>query len=148
MKVILLQDVPKIGKKYEVKEVSGGYASNFLFPRKLASVATPEATLKAETERKRTDDMKKMQEDLLSKNMEGISKIKITLQEKANEAGHLYSKVQAKEIAKAVKVQTGLDVEEHFIELKESIKTIGEHEITVLAHGKKAIFVLNIEELK
>ncbi|MDO8492727.1 MAG: 50S ribosomal protein L9 [bacterium] len=148
MRVILLQDVPKVGKKYEVKEVSGGYASNFLFPKKLAIVATKESSVKAESERQRITDLHKMQEDLLSKNLAGLAEIKVTLKEKANESGHLYSKVHAEEIAKAVKEQTGLDVQAQFIELKEPIKAIGEHNITVTAHGKKATFVLNIEKLK
>lgn len=148
MKVVLLQDVPKVGKKYEVKEVSGGYASNFLLPRKLAIVATSEASAKAEAERKKTDDIHKIQEDLLAKNLAGLAEIKVILKEKANESGHLYSKVHAEEIAKAVKEQTGLDAQAQFIELKEPIKAIGEHQITVRAHGKKATFVLNIEEQK
>lgn len=148
MKVVLLQDVPKIGKKYDVKEVSAGYASNFLLPRKLAVVATAEAVSKAESERQKIDDILKMQEALLAKNIAGLAEIKVTLKEKANESGHLYSKVHAEEIAKAVKEQTGLDVEARFIDLKEPIKSIGEHVVTVIAHGKKATFILNIEGLK
>ena len=51
MKVIFLQDVPRVGKRHDIKEVNDGYAMNFLFPRKLAELATSKAIAELEVQR-------------------------------------------------------------------------------------------------
>ena len=70
MKVIFLQDVSRVGKRYDVKEVNGGYAMNFLFPRKLAEPATPKALTALEMRQKEIVVEREVQEDLLIKNLE------------------------------------------------------------------------------
>ena len=72
MKVILLKDVPKIGKKYDIKEVNNGYASNFLLPKKLAEVATPEKISKIENMKKGIELERKTQNETFIKNLAQI----------------------------------------------------------------------------
>jgi len=67
MKVVLLHNVPKIGKKYEIKNVSDGHALNFLIPKGLAQVATPAAEKKAKTAILAIESELNIQADLLSK---------------------------------------------------------------------------------
>lgn len=140
MKIIFLQDVPNVGKKYEVKNVSDGYARNFLFPRKLAEIATSKAIKLFEQKRKRTEEEKKIQEDLLEKNLASLEGIKITIKEKTNEKGHLFATIHPKEIAEAVKTQNHIDIPEDMIELSKPIKERGEYKIKI----KDKEFVLEI----
>jgi len=67
MKVIFLSDVPRVGKKYDTKEVNDGYAMNFLLPRKLAVLATPKALAELEMHKKEIAIEREVQEDLLMK---------------------------------------------------------------------------------
>ena len=73
MKVILLQDVPKIGKKFDVKDVSNGYALNFLLPRKQAKMATVKAIQEIEAEKKKYLETQKIVDEKL---LETINKLK------------------------------------------------------------------------
>ncbi|MFC1720866.1 50S ribosomal protein L9 [Patescibacteria group bacterium] len=146
MKVVLLQTVPKVGKQYEVKEVSRGFAQNFLFPQKLAEIATEKAMKAIEKKKQNSDAEAKIHEDLLIKNIVDMSGVTIVMQEKANEKGHLFAGVHKDEIVPEIKKQTQLDIDPESIQLEEPIKELGEHEIEVSAHGKSAKFTLKVEE--
>ncbi len=93
MKVIFLQDVQRVGKRHDVKDISDGYAVNFLLPRKLAVVATPRAIAELETRKKEIAIEREVQEGLLTKNLEAIKGKTITIKVKADEKGHLFSKI-------------------------------------------------------
>ncbi|OGI82257.1 50S ribosomal protein L9, partial [Candidatus Nomurabacteria bacterium RIFCSPHIGHO2_12_FULL_44_22b] len=84
MQVIFLQDVPRVGKKYDVKEVNGGYATNFLLPRKLAEMATPRALAALEMRQKEITIEREVQEDLLMKNLEEIKDKVVHIKAKAD----------------------------------------------------------------
>lgn len=131
MKVIFLQDVPRVGKKYDTKEVNDGYAVNFLLPRKLAITATSKAVAELEMKKKEIVLEREVQEDLLMKNLEEIKGKAITIKGKANELGHLFSAIHKKEIIEAMKEQNHAEIGEEFIVLEKPIKTIGEFEIIV-----------------
>jgi len=148
MKIILLQNVSNIGQKYDVKEVSNGYARNFLFPKKLAEIATDKAIKNIEVLKKAHDTEIKIQKDLLVKNIEDLSDVVIEMKEKANEKGHLFAGVHKDEIVEEIKKQTQLDIHPDFIQLKEPIKEIGEHDIVVEAEGKKNKFKLKIGKIE
>lgn len=145
MKVIFLQDVPRVGKKYDAKEISDGYAVNFLLPRKLAEAATPKAIAELEKRKKSIEIEREVQESLLLKNLEEIKGKTITMKGKANEQGHLFSAIHKKEIVEAMKSQNHADIGEEFIALEKPIKTIGEHEIPIAIKGKKSSFKLIVE---
>ncbi len=144
MKIILLKDVPKVGRKYDIKEVAEGYALNMLIPRGLAKIATKDAVAKVEQLKANDLTNKKIQEELLLKNLEVIRNLKIDIKEKANEKGHLFAGVTRERVFEEVTKATRLTLNIDSIILDKPIKEIGEHKITVEAMGKKAEFVLNI----
>lgn len=145
MKVILLNDIAKLGKRYDVKDVSSGHAINFLIPRNLAIAATTEVLKRMEKMRAAALGERKVQQELLVKNLEGLDGITITIQEKANEKGHLFGGLHREEIAREVLKQTRLTIEPSAILLEHPIKEIGTHTIEVAAAGKSAAFKLVIE---
>lgn len=140
MKVIFLQDVSRVGKKYDIKEINDGYAMNFLIPRKLAELATPKAVNELEKRKKNIEIEREVQEDLLMKNLEEIKGKVITIKGKANEKGSLFKAIHKKEIVEEMKKQNHADISEEFIILEKPIKEIGEHEILIEIKGKKSSF--------
>ncbi|MEK7641544.1 MAG: 50S ribosomal protein L9 [Patescibacteria group bacterium] len=138
MKIILLKDVAKLGKKYETKTVSDGYGINLLIPQGLAIAATPDALKRLETERAKAEGERKVQEELIVKNIEGLKDITVTIIGKANEKGHLFAGLHKEEIAKEIEKQTRLQIAPSFIELEHPLKAVGEHTIEVKAAGKSA----------
>ena len=146
MKVILLNDVPKVGKKNDIKEVNDGYAANFLLPRKLVVIATPKATAELERHKKEIIVEREIQEELLEKNLEEIKGKVITIKGKANEKGNLFSAIHKKEIIEAMKKEHRVEIDEEFLILEKPIKEIGEFEIPIQIKKKKSSFKLIVEK--
>lgn len=134
MKVILLEDVKSLGKKGQIVNVSDGYARNMIIPKKLGLEATEknlnDLKLKQRHEEKlaaqKLQEAKQMASDL--------EKIKITVAMKAGEGGRVFGSIAAKEIAQAAKDQHGLDLDKKKIQLSETIKTFGMHEVPIKLH--------------
>src|SRR3989338_7023863 len=103
MKVVLLKDVQGVGRKNEIKNVSDGYALNMLIPRKLAVMGTPAAIAHAERVKSEQDTERKIQEDLLFKNLSSMQGLNVEISGKANEQGHLFASIHADQIVAAVK---------------------------------------------
>lgn len=125
MKVILLQDVEKTGKKLEVKNVADGFAKNLLIPKGLAKPATKEALkwleMQKEIEGKKSEDALKRTQEVAS-SMEGLE---VLISVKVGDAGQLYESITAQKIAERLK-EMGYDIKKTQIELKDPIKEIGE----------------------
>ncbi|MDD4661712.1 MAG: 50S ribosomal protein L9 [Candidatus Pacebacteria bacterium] len=130
MLVLLLKDVNKIGKKDEVKNVSDGYANNFLFPKKLAKRATPEIVKKAEEQKVINDERKKLEKELLAKKAKEIEGKRFIIKAKAGEEGQLFEAISAKKIAEKVN-QNGFEISEKQIIINEPIKKIGDFKVLV-----------------
>jgi len=145
MKVIFLQDVPKVGKRHDVKEINDGYAMNFLVPRKLAVPATPSAIVELEKRKKNIEIEREVQTDLLMKNLEEIKGKVVTIIGKANDKGSLFKSIHKKEIVEEMKKQLNAHVNEEFIVLEKPIKETGEFEIPIEIKGKKSSFKLIIK---
>lgn len=145
MKIILNQDVPKVGKKYEVKNVADGHALNFLIPRGLATAATAGALKKLEIAKTMVAVDKKVQEDLLLKNLKSLDGAKIEIVEKANDKGHLFAGLHKEQIIPEIKKQTGLDVLPEFLVLEKPIKQIGEQPVEIKIQDKTAKFVVVVK---
>lgn len=145
MKVILLKDVPKIGRKYDIKNVADGYALNMLLPKKLAEIATPQAIKKVEEIKNNDLTQKKIQEELLAKNMEVIKSLSITIKGKANEKGHLFAGITKDNLILEIQKESRLSLDPELIVLEKPIKEVGEHKIPVVAGNKKAEFTLFVE---
>ncbi len=147
MRVIFLHDVPRVGKKYDVKEVNDGYAMNFLLPKKLAVTATPKAIAELELRKKEIAIEREVQEELLMKNLEEIKGKTVIIKAKADEKGHLFAQIHKKEIVEAMKEQNRADIGEEFIVLEKPIKQVGEFEIPIVIKGKKSSFKLIVEKI-
>ncbi len=139
MKIILLKDVAKIGKKYETKEVSDGFAANSLIPQRLAIAATPDAVKRIGLELSREAGEKKVQDELIDKSLKTLNGTTVSYTGKTNDKGHLFAGLHAKEIADLVGVKT-----EHII-LEKPLKEVGDHAIKVKIADKTAMFTLSIK---
>ena len=148
MKVIFLKDVPRVGRRHEIKEVNDGYAANFLFPRKLAERATPQAMAELEKRKKEIMVEREIQEELLEKSLESLKGKVVTIKAKADEKGHLFSGIHKKEISLALATEHRAAVDEEFIILDKPIKEIGEFEIPVQIKNKKSSFKVLVEKLE
>lgn len=146
MKVILTHDVPKVGKKYDVKDVADGFARNVLFVKKTAVLATKENLIRFEREKNALVGERTIRKELLLKNLEDLGESRISIFEGANEKGHLFAGVHKEEIVRFVKEQTGLDITADALLLPHAIKEVGDHEIPVEIDGKKTSFTLHIEK--
>lgn len=120
---------------------------NFLFPKKLAEMATPKAIAELEKRKKNIAIEREVQEDLLARNLEEVKGKVITIKGKANELGHLFSAIHKKEIIEAMKSQHHADISEEFIVLEKPIKEVGEHEIPIEIKDKKSSFKLIVERI-
>ena len=145
MKVIFLKDIPRIGKKYDIKDVNNGYALNFLLPKKLVERATKESVLKLEQHKKEIVIEKEIEENLLIRNLEEIKDKIITIKCKANEKGSLFSSIHKKEILEAMKKEHNIEISEESIILEKPIKTIGEFEIPISIKSQKSSFRLIVK---
>lgn len=140
MKVILQKDVAKLGRKFDIKDVSSGYAQNLLIPKGLAIIATEDAIKRMEVERARTEGEKRVEKDLLAKNIKDLDGVSITIIGKANDKGHLFAGIHKEAIVEELLKQTQLQIDPESISMTQPIKEIGEHTVEVKAGDKKASF--------
>lgn len=144
MKIILMEDVPKLGNKYDVKNVSGGYARNFLLPRKMVQLANDKSVKVVEALKKQHTQELEVHRDILEKNIKSLDGLKISVEEKANEKGHLFSIIHPEEISKILKAKNHIEIPAKLITTEKPIKEIGEHKVRV----KDKEFVLEVLALK
>lgn len=130
MKVILLQDINHLGKKNDVKDVSDGYARNFLFPRNLAKPATADALKNLTVQKSHEEQEKSAEQKKHEALVEKLKSLTLQFKVKMGEKGRAFGSVTALKIQQALEKQ-GVKVEKDWIELKESIKTTGEYKIKV-----------------
>ena len=134
MKVILLENVKSLGKKGEIVNVNDGYARNFILPKKLGVEATGknlnDLKLQKNNEKKVAQENLDAAKELAAE----LSAGKVELAIKVGKGGRTFGSVSSKEIAVAVKDQMQLDIDKKKIQLKESIKSLGTHIVTVKLH--------------
>jgi large subunit ribosomal protein L9 len=138
MKIILRDDVEKLGKTGEVLEVKDGYARNYLLPRNLAIPAT-QGNLRAidQIHRQKAGREQKRQRESL-KLKEAIEKVSLTAEVLVGEEDRLFGSVTALDIAELLARQ-GITIDRHKIELEEPIKALGVYSVPVrLAHDVTA----------
>jgi large subunit ribosomal protein L9 len=136
MKVILLTDIPKVGNRYDVKDFKEGYAQNVFLSKGLAELATPQAlahlaSMKAQMSKRKEDEIKSFNELIAS-----VDNKTVTVKAKANEKGHLFKAVSAHDIMEAIKVSSGIKIDEHDIVI-DHIKNLGNHTITIKKGNKE-----------
>lgn len=148
MKIILLKDIAKIGKKDDIKDVSDGYARNFLIPRGLAAPLTP-ATLKEAEARKAAQTARIQKEMEAAKALaEKIGEIKLTIKAKVNEEKELFGSIDAVQIAEALK-EKGIKIAKNQILLEKPIKKLGDYKVKInLGYETIAEVEVKVEEEK
>jgi large subunit ribosomal protein L9 len=148
MKVIFLQDIDKIGKKFQVKNVSDGYAKNFLLPKNLAKPATPEALKWLEIQEEIT--RKKAEEHLeeIEKTASGIDGAEIIVTVKVGDEGQLFESINAQKISEKLK-ESKIEVKKNQIVLEKPIKEIGEYPVKIhFDHNLEAEIKVIVSEEK
>ena len=148
MRVILLQDIEKLGKKYEVKEVKDGYARNFLIPKGLAKPATEEVLkwleVQKEIEAKRAEEELKKAQELATAidGQEVVIQVKI-----GKERDQLFESITSQKISERLK-EMGFEIKKGQIDLSEPIKELGEFPVKIkFSHNLEAeIRAIIVEE--
>jgi large subunit ribosomal protein L9 len=131
MRLILTQDVKKLGKKGDIVSVAEGYGRNFLIPRGLALEAT-KASLRSLEHSKTVQQVKASREEREATALaERLSQLEITLQAKTGEAGRLFGSVTAQDIASAIGKAAGVEVDKRRVELPDPIKSLGQYLVPV-----------------
>ena len=147
MKIILLQDIDNLGKKYEIKEVADGYARNFLIPKGLAKPATKENLKWLESQKeievkKAEEELKKVQE--VATNIDGQE---IIILVKVGAEGQLFESITSQKIYEKLK-ELGFEIKKSQIDLPEPIKELGEFPVKIkFGHNLEAeIKIIVVEE--
>ncbi len=131
MKVIFLDEVRNIGKKYDIKDVSDGYARNFLFPNKLAETASPEAIKKLESMKAAHEKEEKEALAHLESLARRINETKIQFAVKVDRSGAVFGSVNKESILKAIREHKLIGTERIDIDLKYPIKELGEFSVPI-----------------
>lgn len=139
MRVILRNDVEKLGRVGEVVEVADGYARNFLLPRKLALVATPDNERRISKEKKLAVEKRAAAEAAskdLAARLAGLRSINIQVRA---DGETLYGSIGAEEVVKALAAEHGITVAAEVVKLEEPIKKVGTHDVLFrLSEGAEA----------
>ncbi len=144
MKVVLLENIKKLGKKDEIVEVSDGYARNVLIAKNQALQATPEnlnnLKLKNKNEEKKEENLRNiaMHDKVV---LEGKT---FTLSIKAGASGKTFGSITTKEIAECIKQDADIEIDRKDVLLDESIKNIGSYDIKVKLH-KDIVAIIKLE---
>lgn len=149
MKVILLKDVEELGKKGDVKNVSDGYARNFLFAKKFAIPATNQMLKELEKEKEQAAQQAEQELRQVEETVSQIDGLEIEIAAKADETGKLYGAINESKLSNMFK-EKGFDIKKSQIKIPQPIKALGEHPIVIMFdHGLEAdIKIIVIEEIK
>lgn len=134
MKVIFLKDVKGKAKKGEIKEVSVGYAQNFLFKNNVAVEATPANMSKLEGQKKRAE--KDAAEELAEAKelQEKLEQLTVELKAKSGEGGRLFGSITSKQIASALEKQQGIKIDKRKMDLPDAIRALGYTNVPIKLH--------------
>ena len=131
MKVILTQDVKKIGKKGEIINASDGYAKNFLFPKKLAVPADAQNLNELKAKQASEKHKKEIETEEAKKIAQQIKKIEITIKAKIGENQKLFGSITSKEISESIEQTLKIKIDKKKINLKEPIKSLGQFPVEI-----------------
>lgn len=134
MKVIFIKDLKGQGKVGEEKNISDGYAKNFLIPKGYAIEAT-NANINDYKGKKDSENYKKQQEIEKAEDLKAkLSKITLKINAKSGDNGKLFGSITSKELAEKIKEQFALEIDKKKIILPDGIKTVGTHNVEIKLH--------------
>ena len=131
MKVLFLKDVPNVALSGEIKEVSDGYARNFLIPLKNAVAATPDVQRQYEARQRAEKKLAAEQEASLRKLAEQLEGKIVPIKAKTGGGTKLYGSITSADVAAGLLEITGIDVDKRKIEMPDAIRQIGTHEVII-----------------
>ena len=150
MKVILLCDVKDIGKKDDIVNVSDGYARNFLYPRKWAMEATPQAVAVVERKREAARKLEAERRAAAEKIASKLAGKVVELKAKCGDKGRLYGSVTSAEVADALNARYETEIDKRKIDIKSAVRALGDYEMVVHVYpnvsAKMTLRVKNIQE--
>ena len=144
MQVILIKDVARVGRRYEVVDVSSGYANNFLYPKKLAEPATPAKILLLEKKSEKAQEEEKERNQALVDTFKSLDGTTLSITVKSDEQGNLYKKLNSGDIVHALQAEHTITLPETAIFLESPISKTGDHEITVEHADNKATITVQV----
>lgn len=127
MKIILLQDIKGLGKKYDVKQVKDGYARNFLLPRKLAKIATAQAIKELERQKIKLEQQEREIKAKLEKLAADLKNQEFKFNIKTGKKGEIFGSLSKENIKESL-IEKGIKAE---VLLDKSLKTLGEHQVSI-----------------
>lgn len=130
MKIILLKDVPKLGKKFEIKEVSDGYAKNFLLPQGLVEAATAEKIKNVEARRNSLEQEKQTQIENFQRQAKQMAAWKLEFSLKVGDDKGVFGAISENEIAEKLK-EKGINISPEQVKMEKHLKDLGEHIIKI-----------------
>ncbi len=150
MKVILLCDVKDIGKKDDIVNVSDGYARNFLYPRKWAMEATPQAIAVVERKREAARKLEAERRAAAEKVASKLAGKVVELKAKCGDKGRLYGSITNAEVADALNARYETEIDKRKIDIKSTVRALGDYEMIVHVYpnitAKMTLRVKNIQE--
>lgn len=147
MKVILIQDVKKLGKSGEIIDVNDGYARNYIIPQKLGIEANNKNLNDLKLKKKNEEKIARQQLEEAKELAERIGENTVTVKMKAGEGGKVFGSVSSKEIAEAAKAQCNIEIDKKKIQLAEAIKSFGMYEVGIKLHSQvTATLKVKVEE--
>lgn len=148
MKVILLQDEKKLGKKGDVVEVSEGYARNYVLPKKIGVEATSKNLNDLKLQKANADKVALEQLNDAKALATVLAEKTVEVKMKAGEGGRAFGSVSSKEIAAECKVQHGIEIDKKKIVLPEALKNFGMYEVNVKLHPQvTAVLKVHVSEI-
>lgn len=145
MKIILLRDVSGIGRAGDIKEVSDGYARNFLMPRRLAQAASGSLVQQVTKEKKEHQEKLDREQKKLESSKNLLEAKQFTIKAKSS-GKNLFAAVHESDLSRLIQEKTGLNIEPKRIILQKAIKETGAHKAEIkLSENTKAIININIE---
>ena len=144
MKVIFLKDVRGVGQHGDIKNVTDGYAGNFLFPHGFAEPATEEKIKQLEAGKLEREAELQKQEEAIEKNINALRGKIVKLSARATEKGGLFKSITSQDIIHALKEQHSIELPESSIILPQPIKTVGEHVVEARGKAQKSEFGVEV----
>lgn len=144
MKVILLKDVAKIGRRFDVVTVPDGFALNKLIPKKLAEAATPENLKRLQNLSAKVQHDREASQASFKETIAACKDVEVSVHVEANGEGRMFQALKADAIVAAIKTATGHELSVEHIILKTPIKTTGVHEVDVASGDEHGVVTIHV----
>ena len=143
MKVILLQDIANIGQKFEVKDVSDGFALNFLIPQGKAQFADKNTVERLKAKKDKEAEQKQKRDATLKEALEKQQIFEVGA--KANEEGHLFAKIDRGKVAELLSEKAGQQIQQTQINMETPIKEVGDHSMGIQIGGEVVEVTIRVQ---